>query len=423
MNILSCFLVLTIFPLLFEHVTSQYYQCVNPQNTYGYCVPYSSCTYLVNILRYYPQNNDAISFYRRSICGQDKRTQQPYVCCPINPQQKPTQVNQQAQNRKFIQVQPTGNSVQQQTREQSGISQNQQQQGTGNFQQHQQQTITDTSSARLTKCGFDLDNRIFGGTKSNINEFNWLALLRYAKPGSSMPVFRCAGSLINNRYVLTAAHCVHPRNLQNTKIISVRLGEHNLITDEDCQTLNGRRICSPGVYDVPVEDVLVHESYLPQSLNQHNDIALIRLVRKVQFNDFVKPICLQQDSSLTVLDLLGQSLVVTGFGQTEDVQSSNVKLHVTINVVENEKCNQVFRSEGRKLGSSQICAGGNYNQDSCKGDSGGPLMKLTNKDGELFWVLYGVVSYGATPCGIEGNPAVYTKVDQYIDWIESKLKP
>ena len=158
----------------------EYYQCVNPQNTYGYCVPYSSCSYIVNILRNYPQNSDAISFVRRSVCGHDNRTQQQYVCCPIN-QQKPTQVNQQAQDRKFVKVQPTGNSVQQQATHQGGISQRQQQQGTGNIQQHQQQTITDASSAKLTKCGFDLDNRIFGGTKSNINEFNWLALLRYAK--------------------------------------------------------------------------------------------------------------------------------------------------------------------------------------------------------------------------------------------------
>ena len=51
-------------------------------------------------------------------------------------------------------------------------------------------------------------------------------------------------------------------------------------------------------------------------------------------------------------------------------------------------------------------------------------MKLVSKDNnELFWVLYGIVSYGAIPCGQENIPGVYTKVDQYVEWIESKLKP
>jgi secreted trypsin-like serine protease len=50
-------------------------------------------------------------------------------------------------------------------------------------------------------------------------------------------------------------------------------------------------------------------------------------------------------------------------------------------------------------------------------------MKLVNINQELFWVLYGVVSYGSTPCGEANVPGVYTKVDQYIDWITSKLRP
>jgi secreted trypsin-like serine protease len=50
-------------------------------------------------------------------------------------------------------------------------------------------------------------------------------------------------------------------------------------------------------------------------------------------------------------------------------------------------------------------------------------MKLVNKNNELFWVLYGIVSYGLNKCGQEGVPGVYTKVDQYVDWIETKMRP
>lgn len=55
-------------------------------------------------------------------------------------------------------------------------------------------------------------------------------------------------------------------------------------------------------------------------------------------------------------------------------------------------------------------------------DSGGPLMKLVNKNQEIFWVLYGIVSYGAYPCG-QDIPGIYTKVDHFTEWIENKIKP
>ena len=59
-------------------------------------------------------------------------------------------------------------------------------------------------------------------------------------------------------------------------------------------------------------------------------------------------------------------------------------------------------------------------KDSCKGDSGGPLVSREFA-GEP-WYQIGVVSYGTGKCGV-GEPGVYTRVDGYLDWIESKLKP
>lgn len=141
-----------------------------------------------------------------------------------------------------------------------------------------------------------------------------------------------------------------------------------MLTGEDCETQNGRKVCAPNALDVAVEDVLIHENYQPLSRNQHNDIALIRLARKIQFTDYIKPICLQTEIKTKITDLLGQSLVVAGFGATENSPSSNFKLQVSLNVVENEQCNRAFRGEGRRLNdSTQICAGGVLNEDSCKG--------------------------------------------------------
>lgn len=53
-------------------------------------------------------------------------------------------------------------------------------------------------------CGDSNSNRILGGEETNLNEFPWMALLRYDSPSNE---FKCGGSLITNFYVLTAAHC------------------------------------------------------------------------------------------------------------------------------------------------------------------------------------------------------------------------
>ena len=58
-------------------------------------------------------------------------------------------------------------------------------------------------------------------------------------------------------------------------------------------------------------------------------------------------------------------------------------------------------------------------KDSCLGDSGGPLV-FREKSSEP-WYQVGIVSYGTQICGI-GEPGVYTKVEAYLSWIESKIK-
>lgn len=89
-----------------------------------------------------------------------------------------------------------------------------------------------------------------------------------------------------------------------------------------------------------------------------------------------------------------------------------------------DTCNSIYRAARVNLGDSQLCAGGEKGKDSCRGDSGGPLMTIfTDKDGEPNWYAVGVVSFGPSPCGMEGWPGVYTRVSKYVSWIVSNLKP
>lgn len=94
-----------------------------------------------------------------------------------------------------------------------------------------------------------------------------------------------------------------------------------------------------------------------------------------------------------------------------------------INDVDQVKCASTYKRLNVTIGPKQICAGGQKGKDSCRGDSGGPLMaSIRQQDGYNFFSL-GIVSFGPTPCGTQGWPGVYTRIQDYIPWIYSKLKP
>lgn len=89
--------------------------------------------------------------------------------------------------------------------------------------------------------------------------------------------FQCGGSVINRRYILTAAHCV--TNLGNATLAGVRVGEHDLRTDPDCEGPSDDRQCRAAYQDIPMERAIFHPEYNGQTY--YNDIALIRLARPI----------------------------------------------------------------------------------------------------------------------------------------------
>jgi secreted trypsin-like serine protease len=128
------------------------------------------------------------------------------------------------------------------------------------------------------------------------------------------------------------------------------------------------------VQDIAIEQKFPHPQYYPQTANQHNDIALLRLASKVRYTDYIKPICLPRTDALKRKDYVGIPLTVAGWGKTETASASNIKLYVDVDGVGGNQCNQVYRSEGVQIVNSQICAGGVPGKDSCRGDSGGKLL-------------------------------------------------
>ena len=95
-------------------------------------------------------------------------------------------------------------------------------------------------------------------------------------------------------------------------------------------------------------------------------------------------------------------------------------------VVSTDKCRSLYRSLTRITGvidETHLCAGGEPGKNSCAGDAGGGLFSdLINGQGgkDRKWEVVGIVSFGVSNCGA-GIPGVYTRVSQYIQWIEQTM--
>ncbi|XP_076762223.1 CLIP domain-containing serine protease HP8-like [Xylocopa sonorina] len=381
--------------LLFSFATAQYQgqsNCATPDNAVGFCIGLRECPKLLNILQTRPLKPEAIDFLRESQCGFDGND--PRVCCPVQNGKNP--------------VDPGGNSKPTES----------------SVQRNDNDLQYDLSNNPLlpTDCGKDLTNRIIGGDRTDLDEFPWTALLEYIKRDGFKQTGKttaCGGVLISRRYILTAAHCIKGKDLPKSwELQSIRLGEYNTDTDRDCVQDEDSVICADDPISVGIEEQIVHENYWPTSRDQKYDIALLRLSRDVTFTNYIKPICLPSTSSF------GQKLFVAGWGKTENGSSSNIKLKVALPLTDKQQCQLTYGNAGVALGYGQICAGGQKGKDSCRGDSGGPLMSVERgHDNTGRWIVVGVVSFGPQPCGMPGWPGVYTRVIDFVPWILSKMKP
>ncbi|XP_032521800.2 phenoloxidase-activating enzyme-like isoform X1 [Danaus plexippus] len=276
---------------------------------------------------------------------------------------------------------------------------------------------------RTECCGVDpsTGNKIFGGNATAIDQYPWLALIEYRDKNNKIKLL-CGAALISSKYVLTAGHCVIGPVLNSGKPENIRLGEYDTSNSEsDCVEGEGGGVdCADEVLVIPIEKIIAHEGYDPMSPLRRNDIALIRMATSAPYTGFIQPICLPT----TDVTLSKDNLVFTaaGWGAVSTEQStSNVKMHVDLPLKGDEECQKAYNVSSRKLQlwNRQLCAGGVKGKDTCRGDSGGPLMY---DNGRTYSVI-GVVSFGPSPCGLENVPGVYTKVYEYLPWIRTNIKP
>ncbi|OQV20011.1 putative Chymotrypsinogen 2 [Hypsibius exemplaris] len=242
--------------------------------------------------------------------------------------------------------------------------------------------------------------RIVGGTVATPHSWPWQVAMTTAS-GSQI----CGGSIIDNNWILTAAHCCKAFSESPTpSSFRVRIGSHTL---QDVPTLT-------------ISKLVVHPKYTDRPAPT-NDFCMLKTTQPMVFSKDVSPVCLPTTADGPV----GQKCWVTGWGSTaatrsafmpkmESLNSSSLEEPETISVkatratatlrqvdvviTDQAKCSRVYSNT---ITPAMVCAE-SVGKDSCQGDSGGPFV-CADKNG--VYKLVGVVSFG-NGCAKQGFPGM-----------------
>ncbi|KAM7338261.1 hypothetical protein ACRRTK_001745 [Alexandromys fortis] len=239
---------------------------------------------------------------------------------------------------------------------------------------------------------YDDFRRVVGGENTKPGQIPWQVILN-----GEVKAF-CGGAIINEKWVVTAAHCLKPGDK-----IEVVAGDYNIDEKEDTEQRRN------------VIQTIPHYHYNAAVNKYSHDIALLELDKPLLLNSYVTPICVANREYTNIFLKFGSGYV-SGWGKVFNKgRQASILQYLRVPLVDRATC---LRSTTFSIYNNMFCAG--YREggkDSCEGDSGGP--HVTEVEGTSF--LTGIISWGEE-CAIKGKYGIYTKVSRYVNWIKEKTK-
>ncbi|XP_048198047.1 transmembrane protease serine 12 [Perognathus longimembris pacificus] len=238
-------------------------------------------------------------------------------------------------------------------------------------------------------------SRIIGGTEAQVGAWPWIVSLQIQS--GNLLAHICGGSLVRDRWVLTAAHCTN--DARDPLMWRAVIGTNDIYRN------------SPQSKKIKITAIIIHPDFIMDTFV--NDIALFHLKKAVKYNDYIQPICLP----FGVFQKLDQNTTcfVSGWGRTkEEGNGTNVLQEAEVHYISRELCNSESGYAG-VIPETSFCAGDEDGAfDTCRGDSGGPLMCYLPEYKRFF--VMGITSYGHG-CGRRYFPGVYCGTSFYQQWL------
>lgn len=208
-----------------------------------------------------------------------------------------------------------------------------------------------------------IQGRITGGTTAAAGSWPWMASIQ-----NVYSYHLCGASIINERWLVTAASCLSGLRARNILVVT--------------GTNDWWSLSAPYYL---VDQIHVHCNF--DKPLYHNDIALLHLTEDIVFDDLTQKITLADIDELQE----GETLSFAGWGSPEAMGTYDRYLQESSGTyVPDEGCRQrLGNTDDVDLG--HVCVQMDAGKGACHGDTGGPLIDSQQR-------LVGLGNWGV-PCG------------------------